>query len=302
MMAAASASAQDAPQPDPTARNGDIVVTGGRERAEALSRGLARGQVSGILPRWTRGLCVRMIGMQADAARAFEERVRTAARDAGAPVGGSGCNPNLVVAFTEDARATAAQIYRRRPAMFANRPIVERRRFVEGDDPVRWWTLTHAENEDRMVSLGTAGEAGVAIDGNATARIDVPTIASPGASLIRQPVVAAIGGAAVLIDADRAEGVRLNALADYVAMVALTGTLMRADYSTATGDTVLGLFSSPEMRNIAGMSAADRAYLERLYSLPGARMAWQQRGALRATLRDVFAEADMQAAVGSTAP
>lgn len=305
LLGASPALAQDMAEARPGAeaeRSGDIVVTGGRERAEALSRGLARGQVGGILPRWTRGLCVRMIGMQAEAARTFEERVRTVAREAGAPVGGEGCNPNLVVAFTEDAQAAAAHLHRRRPAMFANRPIIERRRFVEGDDPVRWWTMTHAENEDRMVSLGTAGEAGVAIDGDATARIDLPTVTSRNASIIRQTVVASIGGAAVLIDADGAEGVRLNALADYVAMVALTGTVMRADYSTATGDTVMGLFSSPDMRGLAGMTAADRAYLRRLYSLPGNRLAWEQRGALRAGLRDAFAEADVEAALRPAAP
>jgi hypothetical protein len=296
------AQAQEAPPAAETVRGSDIVVTGGRERADALSRGLARGQISGMLPRWTRGLCVRMIGMEADAARAFEERVRSVAREAGAPVGAAGCNPNLVVAFTEDAQAVAAHLYRRRPIMFTNRPVIERQRFVEGDDPVRWWTLTNAEDEDRMIPLGSAGEAGVAIDGDATARIDLPTVRGRNASLIRQSVVTAIGGAAVVIDADRAEGVRLNALADYVAMVALTGTVMRADYTTATGDTVMGLFSTPAMRGLTSMTAADRAYLQRLYSLPGNRLAWQQRGALRAGLRDVFAAADVEAALRPAAP
>ncbi len=290
-LAAAEAPASSAPD--------DIVVTGGRERAAELTRGLALGRISGMLPRWTEPVCVRMIGMRTDAAQQFEERVRSVARDAGAPVARDGCNPNLVVAFTDDAPGAAQLLHRRRPAMFVNRPVIERQRFIEGSDPVRWWSLTHAESADGMRPQGTAGEVpGLAFEG-VGGGIDLPTIVSRDASLIRQPFMAGIGGTAVLVDSRWAEGVTLTALADYVAMVALTGTVMRATYGGASHSSIMGLFGSAEARRMAGMTAADRAYLSSLYALPAARLAWEQRGRLRSDVRAALVLQDLEAADGA---
>ena len=70
----------------------------------------------------------------------------------------------------------------------------------------------------------------------------------------------------VIIDVDKLEGVSLEQLADYVAMVALVQVNPAAD--TSRYETVLNLFQTPD--TTVGLSGWDRAYMEGIYAMrPG---------------------------------
>lgn len=230
--------------------------------------------------------------MTGEAARLFEERIRSAARQVGAPVAELGCNTNLTVGFTTNGAAVARRLYDRRSQLFGDRPRAQVERFIAGNDAVRWWPLTAIVGYHRRGTGGTGAEAGVAIDGETSSNINVPTFDNRVPSLITVPSMAVMAGLTVIIDSRRTEGVNLSALADHVAMIALTGVPMPTGEQEAPGDSVMALFSPPPYNRTGGLSDADRAYLTQLYRQPANRRAADQRGGLRGAVRDALVAAD----------
>jgi hypothetical protein len=295
MLLPVAAAAQDVPPPPADAP--DIVVEAGRERANVYRRMLSRAVISGQYPRWHTPICVRVIGAQPAAAAAFRARIYAQARLIGAPVDErETCDSNIVVAWTDDGAGVAQRLYRRRARMMAEVPRPIRQRFLEGNDAVRWLPVAIIGAPNGGL-VGTGDEAGIASDGAEPISLSVPTTRGYGASLIRQNSMATMAGVTVIIDADAATGVTLNALADYVALVTLTGMPMpTGDREMRQGESILALFDSPEGRGIREMTATDRAYLTELYALRPDRSARWYRGRMNRAVEEGMA-ADAEAAM-----
>jgi hypothetical protein len=162
---------------------------------------------------------------------------------------------------------------------------------------VRWLPVAMIGGADGN-TVGSAQEAGVTLEGGASIEINVPSVRAYSASLIRQNSIATLAGMTFVIDADAATGVTLDALADYVALVALTGMPMgEAVDDMRQAESILALFASPEGRGIREMTAADRAYLTELYTIPPDRTARWVRGRMNRAVEQGMAE-EAQAAEG----
>lgn len=272
------------------ANNAEIVVEAGRKRAHVYRRMFSRARLEGFLPRWQQPLCLFQTGIDDKEAKdRFAERVAKVAGEAGAPVGKGDCDSNVVVAWTGDGPGLAKLLYRKRPRILTDVVYDAKAEFLGGSGAVRW--VPRAELGPPKGAVA-GGETPVQLGGAAGGALNANLLSAEGASLIKSPVAAGMHSMLVIIDVDRAAGVSLDALADHVAMLALTGVPMGGRQGQLTGsESILSLFESPANRTLAGLTAADREYLSSLYRINANREEWRHRARLAAAVeRGLVAE------------
>jgi len=237
--------------------------------AKTFERQVQATPVAGQLARWHRPICPVVGGIDQGYADYVATRIRHVATRAGIAVAGDGCKPNLFVDFTLNGAGLVAAIERHDPRTLHRETLEERATLRKSDLPIRWWYATE---------LG--GGDGEQFDEGSTNN-------SYSASLIDTKVVAAITGAAVIIDAPRATGYRLDAVADYAAFVAL-GHFRVGARPTET-PSILGLFArSPG--DGATLTSWDSAYLSALYATQPTRADYTQRNRIAGKMVHALAQ------------
>ena len=289
LLAAAPAAAQEAPP------EADIVVTA--DRLQEVVRSFV-GDISATpnsedrLARWDRRICPGLIGIRDRAqAQYMVDRISQRAFEVGLEAGEPGCQANVLIFVTQNsgelARVIADQ-YRVYVGYNAHEGAVTQghealTRFVESDQPVRWWHVSQTVSANGQV----LGESQTQMSRSGGFR---------GAQVVRQSDSGRLRGSTrqdfnrviIIVDANRAAGKQFSALADYVAMAALAQLEPGAD--TSRYATVLNLFA-PDNATSA-MTEWDIAYLHGLYDAPrAARNARQQEGAISRTMREGLSEA-----------
>lgn len=257
----------------------DLEVTGhptaeavrdfvGRIAAPARGRGLAR---------WRNRICPGVANLSHEAAQAIVDRITDVATDLGVETGAPGCDPNLVVIFTEDGRGLAQAMVARDDEIFHqnvsghDRGTAALRDFQTADRPVRWWSLS-------LPIDGDTGQRAVRVPGDFAGPVDTkaalaircrpedcvlafaPTIVVRGASRLRSQIVDKIYKTIIIVDVDKVDGRTAAELGDYLAFVGLAQVDPEAD--TAGFDTVLNLFDGSSQ----GLTEWDRSFLQALYA------------------------------------
>ena len=263
-----------------------IVVEGRRQTPEEIRRaarefvrksGIAQGQIPAA--RWRNPVCAKIVGLHGKPAELVKAKLEVEAKAAGVPLARPGCTGNLAVVFTDDGAAVARAIGRKDPRRTADVPMPTLRAIYQGDAPVRWWYAV-GESSTSGVSAGTAelpwtggnaegGGSAIPSNGNNT------LLRHNGSSLVSTLVERGITQATVIVDVNAATGKTLDAVAAYVAMVALAEVRPRSDRSP---HSILSLFE-PES-SVADLSERDRDLLHTLYRLPLDRTALNQRSRL----------------------
>ena len=245
------------------------------------------GVAAGLRPaaRWIDPVCPRAIGVAPEIAALVVARVRAAAIAAGAKVAEAKCRPNLTVSFVDDAADVARRVAKRQPRQFADIAMPDRRALIEGDAPVRWWYITELRGKDGERLEGNQPPF-VTIDGGTPGQqlpggTNASYLALPGNSLVSTQVARTILRATVLVDANRATGARLDAVADYAAFVGLAE--VRPDPDPQPG-SILGLFTGTDAP--AALTEWDRRFLRQVYRIKLDRQARQHRSSLVAALVD----------------
>ena len=253
-----------APGPqDPTAIP-DVVVEGRTLReftrdfvAEVGAPPRRRG-----LARWDRRVCVGVVNLQFDAAQYLADRVSTVAEALGVEAREPGCDPNIVVVFTEDGAAMAQALVGENRRAFrmgiggVDRGNVGLRQFQEeGDTAVRWWHVSLPVHED-------TGLIAVRLPGGG-----IPIIKILG-SRLNNEIEDRLNKAMIIVDVDELEGTTFAQLSDYIAFVALAQVDPEAE--TAAYDTILNLFQDPAAPQ--ALTDWDMAYLTALYSTHSRRI------------------------------
>jgi hypothetical protein len=279
--------------PPATAQNGDqqIVVQGERlpvpiARARAETFIQSTGIASGSTPtaRWVDPVCPRVLGLNEAGTRAAEARIRAVATDAGVPIAPERCDSNLVVSFANDGAALVREIDRRSPSRLAQVPLGARDALLNGSAPIRWWYTSETRGRDNEGNQRVASGAGqfasgrvgpgAAVDGGKFGT-QAPPAVHYNNSIVSTLTTRVLVSAGVVIDQDRVMGMRLRALADYAALVALAE--IRSQEFSGQG-SVLNLFDAQGAPT--GMTAQDMAFLRALYRMPLDREARRHRGHL----------------------
>jgi hypothetical protein len=264
-IALASLSVSYAQQAQQSSDNDEIVVTGERMRNilhDFVADISATPSDENQIARWDHRICTGVFGMtNREQAQFVADRIAQRAFSVGLDAGAPGCRANIVIFITPDANAlsrTLASEYRNLLAVrhdFSShtRGLDALGGFVNSTRPVRWWHVSETITEDGHHTGTLAGNMAMG------AQVHV---FSP--SRLHQAVRQDFSRVIIIVDARQAAGHRLDALADYLAMVSLAQ--LQPSIETASYPSVLNLFAAGQ--SDTGMTNWDIAYLDGLYHAP----------------------------------
>lgn len=268
----------------------NIVVTGERPPAteaqildQARNISIVGNPLDDPLPRFEDALCPGVLGLKGDAAAYIIGRVRSNAElfDVRLAEDDGTCEPNLIVAFVENAQDQLVELARSQGYMLAGLSVTERGELLDAPGAARVWVNTAMRSSTGMPVPGDRGASGapervVAADSETGTQnsIALPPVARGPAgahSRISFPVREDIVSVLVLFDREQVKGKSLLQLADYATMRGLAFT--RETSGEPAARTILSLFdgdgAKPEQ-----LTPFDLAYLGSLYAgipnLPGA--------------------------------
>lgn len=237
----------------------EVTVTASDRRTiSEFVRDISEESRGGRLARWNRKICPANIGLQRRYGEYLNERLAEIARDAGLKVAKPGCKPDILIIVTPDVPAVLEELKRDSNGIFSERRWSDERTstggsqslasFMQSDRPVRWWHVSET----------------VAADGQPVG--DNVRMRASG-SRVRSTVREDFNAVIVIVDANKAQGVTYQALADYVAMVSLAQLNPNVDSTQVP--TVLNIFRDVEAGKptVAGLTDWDRAYLKSLYGI-----------------------------------
>lgn len=211
------------------------------------------------LARWHIKVCPLVAGIPRDQGEFILERISTIAQAAGAPLGPQDCKPNLLVLVTQRPAQLLDELWSRNPGMFAGImgegvQLAAIRRFINSARPIRAW-----------YNAEFAGAAGNSLGVFDMPRGGISANRFPDASRITWDDVQNITSVLLVVDARRIDGLKIGAMADYIAMLGLAKINLDADFS---GDeSVLQLFTAHEEgQTLSKLSTWDAAFLKALYS------------------------------------
>lgn len=231
--------------------------------------------------RWWDRLCVGVYNLPDQrVAQYLADKITLAALEVGLRTESPGCQPNLHVVFSPDARELASRMVEESPVMFrpfgnteyTTQGLTALEHFKNSDAPVRWWQITMVVDE--------VGNPAIQLPGQET-----PTVRGV-ASRLKSPISDALWGSLVIVDAGRLGDVQWPQLADYLTMVSLAQ--IDPDARPSGYDSILNLFSADKAP--PGMTDMDRIYLRALYALDTMTLPHTQRGVFSSEMVRVLRE------------
>jgi hypothetical protein len=278
----AAVSAQNPPPPS-AGDDADAIEVIGRRVSEEQARREAnefirRSVVAhGDRPiaRWVSAVCPKVLGIQPEYAAIVERRLRAIAVAADIPVARSGCRTNIVIGFATDARGVVQRIAKKSPRRMQEVSPPDRDALLGGNAPVRWWYSTGATGTEGGELTGDTplAGAGTAEGGGSALALGAQTVQGYGSSsIIKTQVVRALRSATVVIDVNFAEGVPLDSVAAFAAMVAFAEV---RPAKIPPPNSILGLFASDA--RVSNATDWDISFLKATYSIAPARAGWKQR-------------------------
>jgi len=262
----------------PATQDESIVVTGespaqARRQAQSYVREL--GVATGERPtaRWLDPVCPRAVGLSSAHAALVEAQLRRIISEVGAPLANEKCTGNFLIAFTDGAGTMVRHITSKDPGATSELRTSQVRELKHGAAPVRWWYNTQPRTSDGA-PLAPVLPPSVALDGVNIAYFPSSSgvLSQYGSSLASTQAVRAIYSVNVVVDVGHAEGVPLQSVIDYAALVGLAEIKLGA----SPEGSILSLFSQGERQ----LTRRDRAFLSALYQIRMDRRAEQQRRAL----------------------
>lgn len=237
----------------------DVEVTARRQAAYEVARSFIDAIVEPPrgrgLARWDGKVCVGIANMQAAIAQPLIDRISDNVAALGLEVGEPGCTPNVLIVATDDGAGAARALVEARPRVFnpgvsgSRLSLNALNQFQTADVPVRWWRITVPVDSD-------TGLPTVRLLGEEPQRRVVR-----GATRLRTQDRNIFTRIFIILDLEKAAGVDVGALADYLAMAALSQVAQDTDVSGYS--SILNLFSDPT--SIQTLSDWDRDYLKALY-------------------------------------
>ncbi|MEQ1817001.1 MAG: hypothetical protein ABL871_00205 [Terricaulis sp.] len=279
-----------AQEPEP-----DVVVEGYRieEAARAFARSVsATTNREDQLARFDDRVCPGVIGLNRRQGEFLADRIGRRALELNLDVGAPGCDANVLILVTQNPSNLARAIAEEQRYLVAHTGVQENidtrgadalERFITEDRPVRWWHVAQTVSRDGQVLRNVPAQMWAGSSQSPHFHAEVvhanPLTASQTHASTRQE----FRNVVIIVDATRVAAVRLDALADYVAMVAFAQ--IAPDVDTHEFDTVLNLFNGGG----TGITDWDRAYLAGLYSVdPHSTSARQQTGRIAIEMRDTL--------------
>jgi hypothetical protein len=268
-LAVAPAMAQT-PTPDSSDGSDRITITGIQpERMRDFVRELMEPGKLGQLSRWEDEVCPGVVGLTPEASQAMLDRIALRAVSLDLRVGEPGCKANVLVVVTDDGQQFTPTFVQQNKKLFGDafdsgntlgKTALDR--FTKADKPVRWWHVSQTVTDRGKVlgdSTATAAGGG-GFSGAQVARVN--NASRLGASTHQE-----FNRIIAIVDTSKTKGVSFSAVADYIAMIALTQ--VQADVDAAGYDSILNVFDGPIGGDepMTGWTAWDSAFVSGLYAV-----------------------------------
>ena len=250
----------------------EIVVTGERDREEAIHDFIdtVTVEANGQMATFRTDVCPAGFGLPAAYNDIVASRIREVAKKADIPVADPDCDPNLVVIVADDGYEFFEELRRDRPTLFHALELSEIRDVREAEGPVRAWQVVELRGSD-----GRKPERISFIEGLGGPPRYVPRgykLTGVVPSRILKATRRDLAISFVVFDLAAIEGLTLTQIADHAAM----RTLARTGPPEAGAPTILALFEEGGYR-ADSLTDWDAAYLKSLYATSNAVSASQQQ-------------------------
>lgn len=260
-----------------TSAGRDTIDVIGRKPEEVRQEAKAFLAITGVterpVARWIDPICPAALEVREDVARRVEDRVRLIATAAGAKVARGKCAPNLKIVFSSDAQALVREVSARTGG-FSELPAQDRS-LLQGDlPPIRWWHTVQERTKDGLRPMADTPPAAGMDVGSGAVTLGGLVHQQYRSSFLSSQMVRGIIAAKVVIDVKLAEGIPLDSVADYAALVGLAEIRMAEQ---APSNSILSLFTDKAPLELTPL---DQNFLRTLYKLPLDRTAIAHRGLL----------------------
>lgn len=248
----------DPAPPEAASTLDDVVIQGTlREQVARFVDEVAAAPKGRFLAAWRDRVCPGVVNLEPVIAQAVLDRISDVAAELDVETGRPGCDPNVVIVFTNDGSALATAMVERQRRVFDhpnvgafNRGEGALDQFTSSAAPVRWWHLSMPVD---------------AVTRRRTVRLSndlLPALPIAADGLLGVGTVDVLYKVIIVVDVDLTGQVSLAQLADYLAMVSLAQIEPEAQVDDAS--TILNVFRRPTAT--AGLTDWDRSYLQAVYS------------------------------------
>jgi hypothetical protein len=246
----------------------------------------------GQLARFRDRICVRVIGLPPSYGAFVARRIVAVAGAAHAPIDRTtGCTPNVNVIFSANPQAQLDDIAKRRDILFGFQFATNLKRTATFERPIQSWYVTR--------SVGTDGQSVLELNHGTTFMEDQHGLTSVGGTItgkagsrLGTDQSSELVHSLILVDANKVADAKIGAVADYIALLALS-RWQGLERCNAVS-TILNLMADDCAEAPEAITAEDKALLAALYTTDPREAGSQQRMAI--------AERMSQAAKTATAP
>lgn len=276
-----SASAQTAPQAAPVE---NVIVTAPRLRPEkALNDFIiahaAPSPLLGKIARWKMGICPVTIGLPAKFNQYITQRIIRVAMMAGAPLDTEEpCRPDVIVLATPQPQELLDFIREKRPALLGFHYKSHAVQIATMHLPIQAWYSTATEDFYGFINADVpAMDITRALQGAA----GIPgAVHTSGNRAIGNGLKTELTTAIIVVDTRKIAGHEIGALADYIAMLALS---QAASYEKCQDvPTITNLMASgcADGMQPEGITDIDATYLRGLYKMDAGRSLLGERSSI----------------------
>jgi hypothetical protein len=250
--------------------------------------------LSGQYPRFRDPICVRVVGLPPEFAAFVAKRVVHVALQVKAPVAkAADCLPNVNVIFTPRPQAQLDDIAKRRDILMGFHFPSQLKTLTSVNRPIQAWYVTRTRD--------TTGASWIEVDNNCPINVG-DTVSGPcgdrpvgrAGSRLGNDMSAEVVHSLILADTNKVAGEKIDAVADYIAVLALAKwqELERCN----TVPTILNLMADGCAEPPEAITSADLGLLIGLYSVDPREFGSQQRMSIADRMENP------KAPTGKTAP
>ena len=225
--------------------------------------------------RWHAGVCPGVTGLPASWNSSVAARLREVASAAGAPVAKEGCRINIDIIFTKNPQLLLDGIRAKKSFLLGYHDLANEEKLARVIHPVQAWYMTQTVD----------AQGGIYTDDKLHPEgLNVGSIQAPNAhieywngSRLGDARRSELMHAMVVVDLDKVTGIKLFALTDVVAMLALAQT---AAFDVCQPVVSIANLTAPcdAALKTDTLSNSDQAYLHALYAIDPNDSLIQQRG------------------------
>jgi hypothetical protein len=272
------ASSAQAQEPAPATEH--VTVTSGKmppEKAlhDFISSYTASSPTLAKVTRWHAGVCPGITGLPPSWNSFVAGRLCTVASAVGAPVAGEGCRINIDIVFTKNPQALLDGVRETKPFLLGYHDVAREKQLATVSHAVQAWYMT--QTVDSRGGIYTDDK--LHSDGISLGRSYFPNahVEQWSGNHLADERRSELMHALIVVDLDKVNGVRLSAVTDNVAMLALAQT---AAFDVCQPVVSIANLTAPcdAALKADALSSSDQAYLHALYAVDPNASLIQQRG------------------------